>query len=224
MTRGISFFNCLYCNGQGYFIETCIFVRPHTLLEETEQIDWSQVKSGDKTVFETLFKRFYPVLCRYAKSMLHDLDEAEEVVQNTFYILWKKRESIQIQSSLKSYLYRAVHNDCLNKLKHQKVRQVHAEDYKHTAGNAYEDSGKLLQAKELKRKIDQALEALPEQCGRVFRLNRFEELKYKEIAEHLNISIKTVEIHMSKALKHMREHLKEYLPVLIWMLTFFKWT
>lgn len=149
--------------------------------------------------------------------MLNDLDEAEEVVQNTFYIIWKKRESLTIQSSVKSYLYKSVYNDCLNKLKHQKVRQAHAQDFQHTHSSESEDGIKLLHAKELKLKIDQALESLPEQCGKVFRLNRFEELKYKEIAEHLNISVKTVEIHMSKALKLMREQLKEYLRMVIFI-------
>lgn len=184
-------------------------------MEEIELHTWSRICGGDKQAFELLFKTFYAPLCRFAKTMLNDLDEAEEVVQNTFYILWKKRESIKITDSIKSYLYRAVRNECLNKLKHHKVRQMHAEDYKHVTEKSNEEHAQLLQAKELKLKIDAALEKLPEQCGKVFRLNRFEELKYKEIAEHLNISVKTVEIHMSKALKHMREHLKEYLSVLI---------
>lgn len=184
-------------------------------MEENGQIHWEQISQSNKSAFESLFKSYYALLCRYAKSLLNDVDEAEEVVQNTFYILWNKRESIEIKGSLKAYLYKAVRNDCLNKLKHLKVRKMHAEDYKHSMGMAYEDSGKLIQAKELRQKIDEALTTLPEQCGKVFRLSRFEELKYQEIAEHLNISVKTVEIHMSKALKLMREQLKDYLPMLL---------
>lgn len=187
-------------------------------MEENGQIHWEQISQSNKQAFETLFRSYYSLLCRYAKSLLNDLDEAEEVVQNTFYSIWNKRESLEIKGSLKAYLYKAVHNDCLNKLKHLKVRNMYAEEYKHTMGKAYEDSGKLLQAKELRQKIDDALATLPEQCGRVFKLSRFEELKYAEIAEHLNISVKTVEIHMSKALKLMREQLKDYLPTLIWLM------
>ena len=187
-------------------------------MEEKGQINWEQIRLGNKPAFEQVFRSYYSLLCRYAKSLLNDLDEAEEVVQNTFYIIWNKRESLEIKTSVKAYLYKAVHNDCLNKLKHLKVRKVYADDYKNSMGKAYEDSGKLLQAKELRQKIDEALANLPEQCGRVFKLSRFEELKYAEIAEQLNISVKTVEIHMTKALKLMREHLKDYLPTFIWLM------
>ena len=180
-------------------------------------MNWEPISRGDKKAFEQVFKSYYALLCRYAKSLVNDLDEAEEVVQNTFYMVWSKRESLEITGSLKAYLYRAVHNDCLNKLKHLQVRKVHAEDYKHSNVGAYEDAGKVLQGKELRQKIEQAIATLPEQCGKVFRLSRFEELKYQEIAEQLTISVKTVENHMGKALKHMREQLKDYLPTLLWL-------
>jgi RNA polymerase sigma-70 factor (family 1) len=186
------------------------------------QINWEPISRGDKKAFEQVFKSYYALLCRYAKSLVNDLDEAEEVVQNTFYMIWNKRESLEITGSLKAYLYRAVHNDCLNKLKHLQVRKVHAEDYKHSNAGAYEDAGKVLQGKELRQKIEQAIAALPEQCGKVFRLSRFEELKYHEIAEQLQISVKTVENHMGKALKHMREQLKDYLPTLLWLVWYIK--
>lgn len=186
-------------------------------MEINGQSNWEPISRGDKQAFEQVFKSYYALLCRYAKSLINDIDEAEEVVQNTFYIIWNKRETLEIKGSIKAYLYRAVHNDCLNKLKHLQVRKAHADDYKHNNSGAYDDSGKVLQAKELRRKIEEAIAALPEQCGKVFRLNRFEELKYQEIAEQLNISVKTVESHMGKALKHMREQLKDYLPTLFWV-------
>lgn len=187
-------------------------------MEIDGQINWEPISRGDKRAFELVFKSQYALLCRYAKSLINDLDEAEEVVQNMFYIIWSKRETLEITGSLKAYLYRAVHNDCLNKLKHQAVRKVHAEDYKHSNSQAHEDSVKQLQAKELRQKIEQAIDTLPEQCGKVFRLSRYEELKYQEIAEQLSISVKTVENHMSKALKHLREQLKDYLPTLLWVI------
>lgn len=164
-----------------------------------------------------MFNTYYQPLCNYACSMLKDIDEAEEVVQNAFFNIWQKREALQVTSSLKSYLYRAIHNDCLNKIKHSKVRTVYAADYKSSMGGSPSNNTEALDAKELGKRIHAAIETLPEQCGNVFRLSRFEELKYSEIARQLNISVKTVENHMGKALKMLRAQLKDYLPLLAWL-------
>lgn len=168
--------------------------------------------------FEHLFNVYYKTLCNYACSILKDIDEAEEVVQNTFFNIWKKREVLQITTSFKAYAYKAVHNDSLNKLKHAKVKAVYAADYKSTMNGGFADSGQILEAKELGQRINEAINALPEQCGNVFKLSRFENLKYSEIAEQLDISVKTVENHMGKALKLLRGELREYLPLLICLL------
>jgi RNA polymerase sigma-70 factor (family 1) len=179
---------------------------------------WELISKGDKAAFEQVFRLHYQALCRYALPLIKDLDEAEEVVQHVFFNIWNKRTELQVSSSLKSYLYRAVHNDCLNRLKHGKIRMLYAEDYKKTQDGSFADASATLQAKELGRHIHEALDALPEQCGQVFRMSRFEQLKYSEIAERLGISVKTVENHMGKALKLMRESLKDYLPALLWLL------
>lgn len=183
----------------------------------SEQQYWQLISNGDKSAFEHVFKTYYQPLCNYACTLIKDLDEAEEVVQNTFFNIWNKRTALQITSSLKSYLYRAVHNDCLNKLKHGKVRVMYAEDYKSSMAGGFHSSSQLLDGKELNVQINEAINALPEQCGLVFKLSRFEELKYSEIATHLNISVKTVENHMGKALKILREKLKDYLPLVLWL-------
>jgi RNA polymerase sigma-70 factor (ECF subfamily) len=188
-----------------------------TKLQVSEQTYWQQIKTGDKKAYETIFRTWYQVLCNYACSLIKDMDEAEEVVQNVFYTIWKKREELEI-GSIKAYLYRAVHNDCLNKIKHAKIKMNYAQDYKHTAQAGLDSSTQLLNAKELSVKIHEAIDSLPEQCGLVFRLNRFENKKYSEIASELGISVKTVENHMGKALKIMRERLKDYLPVIGWWL------
>jgi RNA polymerase sigma-70 factor (ECF subfamily) len=180
-----------------------------------EQEYWQQIRGGDKKAYEQLFRQYYQALCNYAFSVIKDGVEAEEVVQNLFYNLWNRRETLEINISVKAYLYRAAHNDCLNRIKHAKVRTVYAEDYKSSVSGAYDDSLKTLHAKELNKKINSAIEELPEQCGLVFRLSRFDNLKYNEIAAQLDISVKTVENHMGKALKLMREKLKDYLPLVI---------
>jgi RNA polymerase sigma-70 factor (ECF subfamily) len=151
---------------------------------------------------------------------LGDIDEAEEIVQQVFYSLWTKRESIEVNSTLKSYLYKAVHNSSLNKIKQGKVRQLYADSYKATANDTTYSTTDIVQGKELEAIINDAIAELPEQCGVVFKMSRFGNLKYAEIADELGISVKTVENHMGKALKLMREKLKDYLHVLIWFLIF----
>lgn len=187
-------------------------------MQPNDQQYWHLISKGDKPAFEQAFRAYYRSLCNYAMPLIKDKDEAEEVVQNVFFNIWNKRESIQVTTSLKSYLYRAVHNDCLNKLKHVKVRTVYADDYRKSSAGSFESASDTLQTKELGMKINTAIDSLPEQCGNVFRLSRFENLKYGEIAERLEISVKTVENHMGKALKILREQLKDYLPALFWLL------
>lgn len=177
-----------------------------------------RLKKGDEHAFETIFVQHYRPLCAYAHTFLSDRDEAEEVVQAAMISFWEKRETIGIETSLKSYLYRMVRNACLNVIKHEKVKQQHAAYALQTSHPAHESTAQTVGAQELETRIGQALLRLPEQCRLVFQLSRFEELKYQQIADQLNISIKTVENHMGKALKLMREQLKEYLPLLFTLL------
>jgi RNA polymerase sigma-70 factor, ECF subfamily len=173
------------------------------------------IQSGNESAFEMIFKAYYQPLCRYAYSFLEDKEEAEEVVQSAFITVWEKRKSIDIQTSLKSYLYRMVRNGCLNVIKHEKVKQQHVAHEMAVTEVSYESVSQKVYATELEIKITEAMKALPDQCRLVFQLSRFEELKYQEIADQLKISVKTVENHMGKALKIMREQLKEYLPLLL---------
>lgn len=177
------------------------------------------MRSGDTQAYEMIFRTHYVPLCNYAFTFVADRDMAEEIVQGTFLYLWEKREAMEIHSSLKSYLYTAVRNRCLNEIKHRKVRQQHINRELLTADAGMESVSEEIAAAELEERIQIAIEKLPEQCRMVFKLSRFEELKYAEIADQLSISIKTVENHMGKALKIMRQQLKEYLPLVILMIT-----
>lgn len=162
-----------------------------------------------------LFKNYYKPLCNYAHSFTQDRDEAEEVVQSTFLSFWEKRESLNIQTTVRPYLYAMVRNSCLNILKHEKIKQKHAGETVALADPTYESVAQSIYVSELEVQINKAMEKLPEQCRLVFKLSRFEELKYAEIAEQLDISVKTVENQMGKALRIMREQLKDYLPLLL---------
>lgn len=173
------------------------------------------LKAGDITAFEMLFRTYYQPLCNYAFTFVQDHDEAEEIVQSTFLQVWEKRDVLEIRTGVKPYLYAMVRNACLNVIKHEKVKQQHIAVEMAMGERSVESVSRSVMASELEAKIYRAMEALPEQCRLVFKLSRFEELKYSEIAEQLNISIKTVENHMGKALKIMREQLKDYLPLLL---------
>lgn len=173
---------------------------------------------SDKLVFEQVFKTYYERLCNYANTLVNNMDEAEEMVQNTFLNLWEKRDAIQIHTSVKSYLYQAVHNHSLNRIKHLKVRQKHADYYVHTTNESVDSGTEKVIGDELAVKIDEAINSLPNQCRKVFQLSRFENLSYAEISEQLNISVKTIENHMGKALRIMRDKLKDFLPLIIWLL------
>jgi len=162
-----------------------------------------------------LFRTYYQPLCNYAYTFVQDRDEAEEIVQSAFLSIWEKREMLEIRTAVKPYLYAMVRNACLNVLKHQKVKLQHAELELAVAERSSESVARTVMASELEHNIFRAMEALPQQCRIIFKLSRFEELKYAEIAAELNISIKTVENQMGKALKIMREQLKEYLPLLL---------
>lgn len=168
-----------------------------------------------------LFKTYYQPLCKYAYSFLQDKENAEEIVQSTFLLVWEKRETLEIRTSVKPYLYAMVRNACLNVIKHEKIKQKHAGEEIALAERSHDSVNHLVASNELEHRIKLAMEELPEQCRLVFKLSRFEELKYSEIAEQLNISVKTVENHMGKALRIMREQLRDYLPLILLLLNGF---
>ncbi|WP_297337870.1 RNA polymerase sigma-70 factor [Algoriphagus sp.] len=180
---------------------------------ETDRQVFLAIQSGQNSAFEMLFKTYYQPLCRYANSYLKDPDGAEEIVQAVFIGFWEKRKSISIDTSLKSYLYRAIRNSCLNELKHEKVKQKYFANELLKGEEQIQPADHLAIHVELEDKIRAAIQTLPEQCRLIFTMSRFEELKYQQIADQLNLSVKTVENQMGKALKIMRVQLKEYLPL-----------
>jgi RNA polymerase sigma-70 factor (family 1) len=181
----------------------------------------SAIRQGHEPAFEQLFRTYYERLCHYADSLLKDEDEAEEMVQTVFLSIWEKRADLDITLSLKAYLYRAVHNHCLNRIKHYQVRQAHQAYTLYHQPPGYEAVTDTLYGIELAERIEQAVSRLPEQCQVVFRMSRFEELKYQEIADRLGLSVKTIENQIGKALRILRSELADYLPGLLWLISTF---
>lgn len=173
----------------------------------------------DLRTYEIIFNKYYQALVNYAYTILKDNDESEDVVQRVFVSIWEKRESIQVHTSLKALLYKAVYNSCLNVIKQQKVRTNYNKEIQFRSENF--TVSETIQQKELQQRIEQAIGSLPEQCAKIFRMSRFDNLKYQEIADKLHLSVKTVENQMGKALKLMREQLKDYLPFILILLNLY---
>jgi RNA polymerase sigma-70 factor, ECF subfamily len=184
-------------------------------MEGNERELISLLESRDEAAFERVFKTHFKGLHGYACSILKDEIVAEEIVQNVFFKIWERSDNLSINGSLTAYLYRAVNNESLNYLKHQKVKVAHGLFVAQRNEGSVESASGKLQLKELETRLQSALRDLPEQCRIIFQLSRFEELRYREIADQLGLSIKTVENQMGKALKILREKLSDLLPTAI---------
>jgi RNA polymerase sigma-70 factor (ECF subfamily) len=172
----------------------------------------------DEAAFERVFKMHFKNLYAYALTILKNETEAEETVQQVFFKLWERSENLNVTGTIAAYLYRAVHNESLNFLKHRKVKELHRLHVAYSMKNNPEQAKEKEFSRELEKKYRDALNDLPEQCRTVFQLSRFENMKYREIADKLQISVKTVENHMGKALKFLRTRLVDFLKLIIILL------
>lgn len=180
-----------------------------------------KIRNGDEQAFEQVFRRYYAGMCGYAQKYLSDLDQAEEIVQEVFYNFWLKRSRLEVKGILEAYLYRAVRNACLNHIKHLSIRKQYVLDQIQPLKEEENKNHDKVIALELQQKIEASIGQLPPERQKIFKLSRYEGLKYKEIALRLNISLKTVETQMGKALQFMRENLSEYLPLLLVLVSFY---
>ena len=176
-------------------------------MSDFEQI--KQIKAGNIKVYESLFRSLYPGLCGYGLKILHNREVAEEMVQEVFYLLWKNRETLQINSSLNAYLYKAVYNKCLHYIEHQQVVDKYAANQM-TIAAATCSTNDAMQTGELYLVYKKTLQQLPLRCRKIFQMNRTYGFKYQEIADKLSLSVKTVEADMGKALKAFRQSFAEF--------------
>lgn len=180
-----------------------------------------RIMMGDEQSFELLYRKYFVRLCAFANKFLSDPQTSEEVVQDIFLKLWENRTSLRSDGSGKSFLFQAVHNKSLNLLAHQKVVNRYSEMIRVVYSNAEEfDVHESLMAKELNSRIQAIINDLAPECKKIFLMSRSEGKKHQEIAEELNISIKTVETQINRALKKLRSELSDYMVILVTVLFF----
>jgi len=184
------------------------------------------LKKSEKSAFEEIYYDFFGLMFHLSLQYIHEERISEEIVQDTFLKLWEIRETLNEDFNIRNFLYTITKNNCLNYLRNQKTALKHQENLKYLEMQfnyeALERLGSFIEFEELRTKIEKALAALPDNLRETFMLSRFEEIPYKEIALKQSISIKTVEAHMTKALKILRHELKDYLTI-IYLITNLFW-
>jgi RNA polymerase sigma-70 factor (family 1) len=183
------------------------------------------MNQGDPSSFQQLYAQYYVALCVYARRFTRNKEIAEEVVQDVFLKLLEYQDRLTISGSLKSYLYTAVRNQCLDHLKHLQVVHKFDEYYNHLLKEAedlyifsQESGDAIMIANELEKSVTEAINLLPDQCRKIFIMSRFDGFKHQDIADKLGVTINTVQRQMSIALEKLRVALKKYLILFLLLL------
>jgi RNA polymerase sigma-70 factor (ECF subfamily) len=173
------------------------------------------LKKGDQNAFGLLFHFYYPGLVMYAFQFTANMENAEEIVQNFFVRLWEKHEKIELCDSLKNFLFLSVRNGSLDFLKHQRIEKKYINEMIELSRHHLAYDIDLFVSSELQKRLKQGIDLLPEKCREIFVMSRMQGRKNNEIAAELNISKRTVETQISKALKVLRVELKDYVGLLV---------
>lgn len=181
------------------------------LIEDTFLLQ--RMQQGDKKAFDTLFRKYYPMLCAYAHRFV-DLEDAEETVQDTLLWLWENKKTLIIKTSLSAYFFKMIHHRALNRLAQQDAINRANTLFYEKMQEMLQDTD-YYQIEELTRRIKDAVNLLPPSYREAFVMHRFHDMSYKEIAAILNVSTKTVDYRIQQALKQLKIELKDYLPLLL---------
>ncbi len=176
-----------------------------------------RLKQGDPEAFTMLFRQYYKDLVLFGGNFLKNQMICEDIVQSVFLRLWNEKESLEIKTSLKSYLLKSVQNSCLDEIRHQKIVHDHEAWFSQYATLYEIDTENYILYSDLYNRLQEVLGSMPEEYRIAFEMNRFEGLKYHEIAVQLNVSVRTIEVRISKALKILKKELKDFLPMLFFM-------
>ena len=187
------------------------------MLTGTEKLLFEAIRNDDKISYEKVFREFYRPMVAYAFRFLGELPDSESIVQDVFLRLWLKRKEIMITTSLQNYLFRSVKNHCINYIDHEKIKSGYQKMVIDHESDRSEYSEFFLEFG-LRQKIEEAIAALPEKRQEIFRMAREEGLKYREIADKLNLSVKTVETQMTLSLRQLRDSLKQYRNMVMFFL------
>lgn len=182
--------------------------------KQQENFVLAALKQDSKEAFSLLFQTYYTDLVLFCGSFVKDKDFCEDVVQSIFLKLWHDRRTIQIETSIKSYLLKAVRNSCLDEYRHIEIVRKYETEYKSSVLDNYDTDNYILYS-DLFAHLTRALDKIPPLYKEAFVLNRFEGLKYREIAEKLDVSERTVEVRVSKTLDLLRKQLKDFFIFLI---------
>ena len=169
----------------------------------------SNLKEQPETALKVLYDEYYNYICSVVYKMVGDSTLAEDIAQEVFVEVWKRKDSLDVNISLRGYLRRIAVNKTLNHIRARKMN-FEEEDTVLNVASAENSTQKVLEAQDLQKVINDSIDSLPDKCRVVFGLSRFEELSYREIAIQLGISVKTVENQISKALKLVRKAVLEY--------------
>jgi RNA polymerase sigma-70 factor (ECF subfamily) len=170
---------------------------------------------GNEEAFRSIYVLYYKGLCLYANRILKNNDECEDVVQSIIMKLWENKENIEDITDIKSYLYRSTYNGCLNKLSKLDNKQKYQNESWLKLKEIEMEDRDSLQYTELNEIVNRLIDELPEQCQRVYKMNRSDEKSYIEISQELNITVKAVEANISRALQKLRLGLKDFLVLIV---------
>lgn len=186
-------------------------------INSIDSLFWKIALKDDEIAFRTLFFQFFSPLCVFAHRYIDSWESCEDIVQETFFKIWKNRKNIEINTSSRNFLITSVKNSCIDFLRKLETEQ-NWQQKEIENNSSYYTSGDIYSTIELEQMLAAALAKLPDNIRIVFEKNRFEGMTYAEIATEHHISVKTVEAYMTKALKHLRVELKDYLPLIILLL------
>ncbi len=190
-------------------------------MHQLEKHILENIRKSDVKAFESLFRSYFAQLSNYAGEILKDAHMGEEIAEEVFVKFWEQREHLKIDVSIRAYLFKSTYNQCINYLKHQKVKEKYQLFFMHhicprnfEAGFSMDYPLSAVLTKEIEHLAEKAIERLPKQCREIFILSRYEEMKNDQIAEKLGISVSTVKTQISRALVKIKKDLQEVMPLL----------
>lgn len=207
------------------YIWALFFLLSQLFMTDNELVH--KIHDGDHSAIQWLYKKYYIGLCVYANRFTKNKSSSEEIVQQTFFKLWEKREKLDIKESIQAYLFTTVRNSCLNYIKHEQIVNRYSEaisqrlrENEEFIAISQENGLSIFIAQELEQKISSAINNLPEHCCEIFKLSRFLGLKHSEIAELKGVTLNTVQKQISIALTKLKIDLAEYLPLIYIVLVY----